>query len=70
MSNWNCNIGTGGRIFRGVLGFAALAAGLYLVLATEHAFWGTGLCAIGAFGIFEAVKGWCALRAVGIQLPF
>jgi hypothetical protein len=70
MKKWTCNIGFGGRIFRGVLGAAMLATGLYLILKTDHAFWGCGLCTLGAFGIFEAIVGWCALRAMGVKSPF
>jgi hypothetical protein len=47
-----------------------LATGLYLILKTDHAFWGCGLCTLGAFGIFEAIVGWCALRAMGVKSPF
>ncbi|MCG8599256.1 MAG: DUF2892 domain-containing protein [Verrucomicrobiales bacterium] len=70
MKNWTCNIGVSGRVFRGLMGAALLAAGLYLVLKTNSAFWGTGLCTIGCFAIFEAIFGWCALKAAGFKLPF
>jgi len=68
--NWTCNIDRRGRLVRGIFGLVALGAGVWMILQTDHAFWGTGLCAFGAFGIFEALKGWCALRALGIQTPF
>jgi len=68
--NWQCNIDRRGRVFRGILGAIALGAGLYLILRTDHDFWGTGACAVGAFTLFEAIKGWCAIRAMGIGTPF
>ncbi|MEM9017346.1 MAG: DUF2892 domain-containing protein [Verrucomicrobiota bacterium] len=70
MADWKCNIGRSGRIIRGVIGLIAVAAGVYLLVWRDEAFWSTGLIAIGLFGIFEAVKGWCALRAVGFKTPF
>ena len=69
MSEWTCNIGIRGRVFRGILGLLLVGLGLYLILKADQAFWGTGLCTLGAFAIFEAIKGWCALRAMGIRLP-
>ena len=68
--NWQCNIDRRGRIFRGILGALTLGAGIYLVFWTDHSFWGSGACALGAFAIFEAIKGWCAIRAFGIGTPF
>lgn len=70
METWTCNIGKGGRILRGIVGLVALAGGIVLLIWSEHDFWATGLCTLGAFAIFEALKGWCALRALGIQIPF
>ena len=70
MANWSCNIDTRGRVIRGLAGLIALAGGIYLLIATDSAFWSTGLCTLGAFALFEAVKGWCALRALGVRLPF
>lgn len=70
MSEWSCNIGIRGRVIRGILGLLLIALGLYLILQKDEAFWGTGFCTFGAFAVFEAIKGWCALRAMGIRLPF
>lgn len=47
-----------------------LAGGVYLVGWTDHAFWGCGAIAGGAFALFEAIKGWCAIRAMGFGTPF
>lgn len=70
MAAWKCNIDIRGRILRGLVGLTALTGGIYLLLKTDSAFWSTGLCTLGAFAVFEGVKGWCALRAMGIKLPF
>lgn len=68
--NWSCNIGRTGRVVRGTIGLACLGIGIWLLLTDRAAFWATGLCAIGAFAIFEALKGWCAIRAIGMRTPF
>lgn len=70
MSAWSSNISPIGRIVRICLGLLMLAAGVYLVLKADSAFRGTGLCALGAFGIFEGIKGLCAMRALGFKTPF
>ncbi len=69
MSAWSCNISRTGRAVRICLGLVMLAAGIYLTLEKDSAFWGTGLCAIGSFGVFEGIKGWCAMRALGLKTP-
>lgn len=70
MSAWTCNISWKGRIIRFLLGLIFLAAGIFLIVAKDSAFWGMGLCAFGAFGMFEGLKGWCAMRALGVKTPF
>ena len=67
--NWQCNIDRRGRLFRGILGLLFLGAGLWLVIGTDHDFWGSGAIAAGAFALFEAIRGWCAIRAMGIGTP-
>ena len=69
MSKWACNIGRGGRILRFIISLILLAAGVWLVFYRDSAFWGTGLLALGAFVLFEAARGWCALRSLGINTP-
>jgi hypothetical protein len=59
------NLTRGGRIVRGVLALALLAGAIF---ATQlH--WGgrVGLLVAAAFVGFEALRGWCALRACGIK---
>ena len=70
MNTWSCNISRTGRIIRICLGVLFLALGVYLILEVDSAFWGTGLCTLGLFAIFEGIKGWCAMRALGFKTPF
>ena len=59
------NINNHGRLVRG-LGAVGLFAGAWL--AFDASFWlGLGLALSGGFVLFEAVRGWCALRACGIK---
>ena len=69
MDKWACNIGWGGRIVRFLIGLSCLGCGIYLLLVRDSAFWGTGLIAVGLFVLFEAIRGWCALRSLGINTP-
>ncbi len=59
------NIGTTGRVFR-----AAIAAVLTLLgffLPDLHVAFRAAFIALGVFVGFEALRGWCALRACGIR---
>lgn len=59
------NIGNQGRLVRG-LGAAGLFAGAWFAFGVS--FWlGLALALSGGFVLFEAVRGWCALRACGIR---
>lgn len=59
------NIDNKGRLIRG-LGALALLAGAGFGFATS--IWlGIALLASGVFVAFEALRGWCALRACGIK---
>jgi len=71
-----CNIDQRGRRHRYRIGFALLGigvvAGLVLLQLMSGAVpWIVGgvLIASGAFAIFEANRGWCAARALGIKTP-
>ena len=66
----NLDIDRKGRWVRIILGLAAGGSGIWLWVAREQVFWGIGLIVIGAFAIFEGIRGWCALRALGLQTPF
>lgn len=72
-----CNIDQRGRRVRMAWGvwmlvLAAVAAALG-VAQIVGLWWAGGLAivfmALGAFGIYEARKGWCAVRAMGIKTP-
>lgn len=59
------NISNKGRLFRG---FGALIFFIGAWFAFEVSIWmGVGLVACGGFSLFEALRGWCALRACGIK---
>jgi hypothetical protein len=59
------NIDFYGRLGRGILGAIALIAG---IIAADFELWvAIPLVVVGLFGIFEAVRGWCLLRACGIR---
>jgi len=59
------NLQTRGRIARGLVAFlvfAAAAVSFHFSLIL-----GFALLASGLFVLFEALRGWCALRACGIK---
>ncbi len=59
------NISNQGRLVRGI-GAVGLFAGAWFGFGVS--LWlGLGLALSGAFVLFEAVRGWCALRACGIR---
>jgi len=69
-----CNIDDKGRRVRRTGGIVCCVAGAALVvifLAAHFSYAmllvGLGLLALGAFQLFEAQKGWCALRAMGVK---
>ena len=72
-----CNIDANGRRIRFFMGIVLLTIGLLLGI-----FWAwptkdwrawvpVGILLIsGAFGLFEARAGWCAMRAMGFKVKF
>ena len=59
------NIDGKGRLIRAVMG---LALGVGAVVAGRQIWWaGLVLGAAAVFALFEATRGWCALRACGIK---
>lgn len=71
-----CNIDNRGRVARITTGLLTAAVGIGLVVAAQvgglatWALWaGLGCLAGGAFSIFEGVKGWCVVRALGLKTP-
>jgi hypothetical protein len=59
------NLDMSGRRARGVVGTIVLIAG---IIAADWNLWVClPLVGAGLFAIFEAVRGWCLLRACGIR---
>ena len=66
----SCNIGTRGRWIRGTGGLICLGSAIALWFGIDERFWSIGLFLAGIFMIYEAARGWCAIRALGIKTPF
>ena len=71
---FQCNIDSKGRMFRFVMSLILLVLGMGTImcwLAEMLPWWswiaGIVLLLAGLFTLFEASKGWCALRAMGIK---
>ena len=63
---WKSNIGTTGRLIRGALG--VLALGMSAFAWKNGVPWLTVVLVIaGLFMLFEAVRGWCVMRACGFR---
>lgn len=59
------NIDSRGRMIRGVWGALVLIAG---IIMADYELWiCLVLVTLGLFGIFEAARGWCLLRACGVK---
>jgi uncharacterized membrane protein HdeD (DUF308 family) len=72
-----CNIDARGKRLRLISGFVCATGGAVLVVLAfllDRPFWpmllaGVALLAVGLFQLFEARKGWCAVRALGFKTP-
>lgn len=62
------NIDSRGRLIRGFLGAALLIAGL--VVCNFNVWAAVALIVSGGFCLFEAVRGWCVMRACGVRTRF
>jgi hypothetical protein len=62
------NLDGRGRLARGVWGALLLIAGIFVAEANRA--FGLTLIGFGAFAILEALRGWCVVRACGIQTKF
>ena len=49
---------------RGVIGALCLIAG---IIVCDHTLWGLVLVVPGLFALYEAIRGWCLVRACGIK---
>jgi hypothetical protein len=72
----HCNIDAKGKLARLIWGIVMLIIGIVLLFVwalpygTASAWIVMTVClALGAFGIFEARRGWCAVRAMGFKTP-
>ncbi len=65
---FNPNLDFRGRLVRGVLGALLLIAGI--VVADFELWVCLPLVAMGLFGLFEAFRGWCFMRACGVKTRF
>jgi hypothetical protein len=71
-----CNINRRGRIIRLVSGIVLTAAAVGMAAAgwPPWPVWGrvvqAAVLVSGLFGFFEAARGWCLLRGLGIRVPW
>ncbi len=66
MKHWlRPNISRGGRLLRALLAVLLLAGAWFVWPSSKTC--AILLAALGVFVLFEALRGWCALRACGIK---
>jgi hypothetical protein len=72
-----CNIDSKGRRARLIYGLGMLAGGIVLLLVKALPggsawtwFVTVSMLALGAFAVFEARAGWCAVRAMGFKTRY
>lgn len=71
-----CNINRRGRMIRlaSGIGLIALAVILFVADVPAHPVWGrvvqAAVLVSGLVGLFEAARGWCLLRGLGIRVPW
>lgn len=65
---WERNLDFRGRLVRGVIGALLLIAGI--VVADFHLEACLVLVGVGLFAMFEALRGWCLVRACGVRTRF
>jgi uncharacterized membrane protein len=61
------NIDGRGRLVRGVLGLLLLVTGLVLAWRLEPKWPAVITFVSGGFVLFEALRGWCVMRACGVR---
>ncbi len=62
------NIGKAGRMMRGATALALFAGAGFAL--TKSVWLGLLLAAAGAFVLFEALRGWCVMRACGVKTKY
>ena len=62
------NIDGRGRLIRGSLGVVLVIGGIFVCSRNLGA--AVALIVSGGFCLFEAVRGWCVMRACGIKTRF
>lgn len=67
MSFFQRNLGTAGRIVRLLWAFAMGGAAWWIRI--DHPAAAVILALLGLFGLFEALRGWCIVRACGFKTP-
>jgi len=73
-----CNIDSKGKLFRFTIGIFSILSGIVIIsLSNFNIFISEEILVIGIFSIigglfaiWEARKGWCVVRAIGIRTPF
>jgi hypothetical protein len=65
-----CNIDSKGRWIRGINSLLLLAAAAIVWWMSWPTWIAIVLLAAGLFSGYEALKGWCALRAMGIKTKY
>jgi hypothetical protein len=63
------NITGAGRFIRGLCGAVMFISGVILAWRVNYGL-GTVVFLAGCFTLYEAVRGWCLLRACGIKTKF
>ncbi|MEO0018294.1 MAG: hypothetical protein RLZZ522_1577 [Verrucomicrobiota bacterium] len=62
------NIDWRGRLVRGLGGLALLGGAVFC--RANWPWLGLGLAMVGVFGLFQALRGWCLMRACGFKTRF
>ena len=62
------NLDSRGRLVRGSLGGLLVIGGI--VVCNDNVWASVAMILIGGFCLFEAVRGWCVVRACGIKTKF
>ncbi len=67
---FECNLDVRQRILRLAFGILLLVLGFKSMGYGYPLYVPMGLSLGGAFVLFEGARGWCALKALGLKIPF